>query len=132
MKDQINKYLLEFSSLKTDDLLSKLGQAENGTTEKLNLTTENLEKIIANGYRAYLEAKDAFRKKICESPHVRNSLNNEKILTKSQIAAGLVDLLMAHYNIVSACSIAILIINDNLNDLCGNDKDNTGYFVKPL
>jgi hypothetical protein len=116
----------------TETLLTELYRKENNALyilialediqpgRQLALGSEDIRNLIDNGLRSFLEAKDRFRSLICTSPIIREQVN-QKIENRLQIAAGLVDLLLSHYQIITCCSIAVLIVKEGIDTFCASE-----------
>ena len=118
MKHEILNALNKLEDANTDELYMSIGLSLNSQSEKLQFNLDDFKAIKKAGYRSFLEAKEVFRNQICSSPDVIDYLSDQRSLTRMEIAAGIADILLSHYDLVSACSMAVLILNESLITFC--------------
>lgn len=116
--NQTSKKIDELFNLDVNDLFLEIAIAESNSDKKIGLTSDDAKKLIVQGYRTFLEAKDRFKKEICSSEQIQQFIQDESHFNKFQIIAGIADFLMSTYNIVTAYSIAVLIFKEGIIDFC--------------
>lgn len=116
MTDAIRERLQELSTKDKNELYYQIGFDVNSA--ELNIGPKSRESLIAKGFKLFIDAQDRLRDKICSDPRTKEYILDQKKDKKIEIAAGIASLLMPHFTQISACALALLLLNEGLEKYC--------------